>query len=133
MPKYVICKLPNVSGEIGGIKFEAAYGGGVVSVDLVDDVEADRLASIPGYTAVDEKPVAKKPKVAAAQPENPAAPAAPKAPRAPRASKAKGGDENGDEDQGGDAGSDGGDEQPGEGEGESTSDESTGEGEQPGQ
>lgn len=61
MSKFVICTLAHASLFINGIAFEPIKGG-VVSVDPVDDADAERFAAIPGYELADEKPGAGNPK-----------------------------------------------------------------------
>lgn len=62
MSKFVICTLAHASLFINGIAFEPIKGG-VVSVDPVDDADAERFAAIPGYELADEKPGAGNPKL----------------------------------------------------------------------
>jgi hypothetical protein len=50
----VICKLPNASEEISGVKF-TAHDGGMLSEEISDE-QAARFASIPGYALVGAKP-----------------------------------------------------------------------------
>lgn len=50
----VLCKLPNASGEINGVKF-SDHPAGKISDDLSDDAAAQFL-SIPGYEACDDRP-----------------------------------------------------------------------------
>ena len=53
MPK-VICKLPNASTEISGVKFTADEDGAMLSEDVAQDV-ADSFALIPGYEIIGAK------------------------------------------------------------------------------
>lgn len=54
----VICKLPNASEEISGVKFKAhPDGAGMVSEDISDE-QAAHFASIPGYELVGVKKAA---------------------------------------------------------------------------
>ena len=85
MSKFVLCTLANASLLINGIAFEQTKGG-VVSVDPVDDADAERFAAIPGYELADEKPGAGKPKPNA--PEGAAGDGEPKAAGRGRRAKA---------------------------------------------
>lgn len=58
MPR-VICKLPNASELIGGIKFDLTEAGHRISEEI-SEAAAVRLAGIPGYERVDEDEAAKK-------------------------------------------------------------------------
>lgn len=77
MPKFVICTIPLAPLLIGGIAFEPSVDG-IVSVEPVEDEEADRLGTIPGYALADEKPVVKElppPVVSSSVPASAPAPA----------------------------------------------------------
>lgn len=53
MPR-VICELPNASDEINGIRFHLLDDGRRIS-DELDDDQARRFASIPGYSLDEEE------------------------------------------------------------------------------
>lgn len=76
----IICKLPNASELISGVKF-ASHKLGMISEEIADDVAAAFL-SIPGYVVADKRGRPVEDEAAPAPAEAPATEAAPAAPAA---------------------------------------------------
>lgn len=69
MPR-VVCKSPNASNEISGVKFELTESGDLVSEEISRE-SADLFVSIPGYSFFEEKIKAEEPivKIKAGRPK----------------------------------------------------------------
>lgn len=54
---FIRCTRKNASHEISGVAFQDHPEGGVVSVEEVDEAQAARFLSVPGYEVVQVEPV----------------------------------------------------------------------------
>ena len=69
MPR-VVCKSPNASNEISGVKFELTESGDLVSEEINQET-AELFASIPGYSFFEEQQTTLEPivKIKAGRPK----------------------------------------------------------------
>lgn len=56
---HVVCKLPNASALISGVKFRQHDNGSMITHEPVGDIDAAKFRDVPGYTVVEIVPVTK--------------------------------------------------------------------------